>query len=1063
MMTIKAHSGLLILTMLLGSILLRPVGALAKPVAGDGLVATASSEWGVGYGAAAAADGVVDENSNYWQTVQGKDKRAWWQADLGEVAPVHGVRIAWARYEDKYHSPPAGVVIQVSATGAERSWKDVLMIGADNIPRDEAPYEPGKTWDYPLPESTPARYVRLLFPDGDQAGAKYEGYICLGEVEVKAPGLIPQILSVEAAFGKVEVNVTRPSLAALYLRGADGLSTQSLLAKQGRRPWARGGCTYVVAEDGKRYESRLAKPENVELVREDGRNVLRITGVKLACGGDVLPAASEDWTLSAPGDGSRLVWKIVRRWLRDVTSVYSGSPGLFFCFDARTRPNSTTSALWYDPLQIVAASSDLYASPRDPGHISENHLQLLRVRDTWAIFKLWTNWPAPADLRLEARGGYLYRRGSYAHLSEAGVVTGATWRQTHQAGQTEEVTLEIGAEDKHATGYQLAVELPDKETEAALKRFYDAVFNGGAVNDQKGFDFGNETDGWYYAGSCWMYGATLAAGVPEAGALSAHPYDAARAFREHLAHVLSTLDDQGRAHFGYNQGGEWVDDNLHAVIGVHFYLLHSGDLDFIRQCLPAMERMIGYFVQRRNSQGLFKLDDVGAHWYYDAITTGGVNGYYNAFLYRAATDLAEMEEAAGCTEQARTYRELADTIKAAFNQVLWKEDAPGGPRYLDWIDAKGREIAYFCDLCQWPPIAVGIASPEQARKIVATADARIAELEKEFGYAGYAGLSALWPVPKDINPCDWQTFGRYMNGGSLLCQTYWEIMARAKAGDAAGAAARLRRFARRAGVISWAGDNAADIHGEMKHGDGEPYLADMVCVTAATIHGVLGIQPTWQKLEVTPCLPPEWPHAEADILYKGRRHHVTIVNGKVQVQREEQIIAMPLLWVMDFNLRKTAYGVAHTENVDFVGFYGDRITLSKGAVSGTYESPVHTWGRPAELQSLEVAADLCAGQVTATVETSNDGFKTVQSRTEITLRDGVSTYPLDQIKGAADSIRVGFTLVRPAPDQAPPLIDAFRVTGGPTTSGTRQEVESVSGRITPMMNLRGMGTRLAVP
>jgi len=210
----------------------------------------------------------------------------------------------------------------------------------------------------------------------------------------------------------------------------------------------------------------------------------------------------------------------------------------------------------------------------------------------------------------------------------------------------------------------------------------------------------------------------------------------------------------------------------------------------------------------------------------------------------------------------------------------------------------------------------------------------------------------------------------------------------------------------------------------------------MVCVTAATINGVLGIQPTWQKLEVTPCLPPEWPRAEADVLYKGRLHHVTIENGNVQVRPEKQVIAIPLLWVMDFNLRKTAYGVAHTENVDFVGFYSDRITLSKGAATGTYESPVHNWGRPAELQTLEVAADLCAGQVIATVETSNDGFKTVQSRAEIPLRDGVSTYPLDLTKGAADSIQVGFTLVRPDPDQAPPLIDAFRVTGGPTTSGT---------------------------
>jgi len=1039
-MTRKTYWNPLSMAMLFGAMLLRAVGASSEPVADDGVIATASSEWGVNNGAGAAADGVANENGNYWQTVHGKDDGAWWQADMGEVAQVQGVRVAWARYEDKYHSPPASMVIQVSTMGTDGSWKDVLTVGAYNIPRDEAPYDPAKTWDYPFTEATSARYVRLLFPDGDQDVTKYQGYVCLGEVEVKAPGLAPQLLSVEGAFGKVEVNVTHPSLAALYLRGAEGgLSPQSLLVKQGRRPWAHGGCTYVVAEDSRRYESRLERPDGVELAQQDGRNVLRITGVKLASNGDAPPVASEDWTLSAPGDGSKLMWKIARRWLRDVASVYAGSPGLFFCFDAKSRPNSTTSTLWYDPLYMAAASSDLYASPRDPGHISENHLQLLRVRDTWAIYKLWTNWPVPADLRLKAKGGYLYRRGSYAHLSEAGVVTEDTWRQTHQAGQTEEVTIEIGAEAKHATGYQLAVELPDKQTEAALKRFYDAVFNGGAVNDQKGYDFGNETDGWYYAGSCWMYGATLAAGVPASGALSAHPYDATHAFREHLVHVLSTLDEKGRAHFGYNQGGEWVDDNLHTIIGAHFYLLHTGDLDFIRENLPALERMIGYFVQRRDTRGLFKLDDVGAHWYYDAITTGGVNGYYNAFFYKAATDLAEMEDAADRTDQARTYNELAGAIKAAFNQVLWKEDAPGGPRYLDWIDAKGREVSYFCDLCQWPPISVGIASPEQARKIVATADARLAELEKEFGYTGCAGLSALWPVPKDINPLDWQTYGRYMNGGSLLCQTYWEILARAKAGDASGAATRLKRFAQRAAEASWAGDNAADIHGDMKHGDSEPYLADMVCVTAATINGVLGIQPTWRKLEVTPCLPPDWPRTTAaagDILYKGQRQHVTIENGNVHIEPGEQVIASSPLWVMDFNMRKTAYAVARTESVDFLGFYGDSITLSKGAMTGTYESPAHKWGRPTELQALEVAADLRAGRASATVETSNDEFKTVQSRTEIALRDGVITYPLDSIRGAATNIRVAFTLVRRDPEQTSPIIDAFRVTGSPIVAGT---------------------------
>jgi len=52
-----------------------------------------------------------------------------------------------------------------------------------------------------------------------------------------------------------------------------------------------------------------------------------------------------------------------------------------------------------------------------------------------------------------------------------------------------------------------------------------------------------------------MYGATLAAGVPAAGRLSAYPYDAAQAFREHLVHIFSVMDERGRAHYP-NQGAK---------------------------------------------------------------------------------------------------------------------------------------------------------------------------------------------------------------------------------------------------------------------------------------------------------------------------------------------------------------------------------------------------------------------------------------------------------------------------------------------------------------------------
>ena len=61
-------------------------------------------------------------------------------------------------------------------------------------------------------------------------------------------------------------------------------------------------------------------------------------------------------------------------------------------------------------------------------------------------------------------GGHLYRRGSYALLSEAGAVTGLGSRQSHRAGDVEEITLKIRAAEGQNTGYQLALNLPDKET-----------------------------------------------------------------------------------------------------------------------------------------------------------------------------------------------------------------------------------------------------------------------------------------------------------------------------------------------------------------------------------------------------------------------------------------------------------------------------------------------------------------------------------------------------------------------------------------------------------------------
>ncbi|MBM3888108.1 MAG: hypothetical protein FJ388_03175 [Verrucomicrobia bacterium] len=59
-----------------------------------------------------------------------------------------------------------------------------------------------------------------------------------------------------------------------------------------------------------------------------------------------------------------------------------------------------------DQTAVAAQPSIEYAFGRMPGRVSENHLQTIRDRDSRAVLKLWTNWRAPADLRLAVQGGY---------------------------------------------------------------------------------------------------------------------------------------------------------------------------------------------------------------------------------------------------------------------------------------------------------------------------------------------------------------------------------------------------------------------------------------------------------------------------------------------------------------------------------------------------------------------------------------------------------------------------------------------------------------------------------
>ncbi|MHB9035390.1 MAG: MGH1-like glycoside hydrolase domain-containing protein [Armatimonadota bacterium] len=730
---------------------------------------------------------------------------------------------------------------------------------------------------------------------------------------------------VESKFGKAIIDTQNPKLTGLWLRNPDGtLSGDSILSRLenasiSRRREGQGGSdsiafvngayTYVVNSGGKRYESCLSRSHKIDVIKNSSGRVIKvkITGIELMASDDPSAPVSEDWEISTSKNGSELIWKITQRWLRDFSASISGTPALFLApfggwyYNSPLgriagNKNNVTSTIWYDPTKINAESfGPPYLTDYAPILVTDAVCQTVNVRDTWAIYKLFTNMHMQSDLRAQVAGGYLFRRGgSWGAFNEIGSTVADNIGFSRHAGDSERVTLALKPVDKFDTGYQLGLDVPDKALNLSLRDLYGSMMNGGAIADQKRYYFGNQSEGCIHEWTPWIIGFPFAVGIPGSEKLSACPYDTTRAYKGMLQAIVDSVGDDARTDFGlnkyYNDNAHekvFIDGNLNVIIGSGIYYRHTGDAAFIEKNLPVFERLLKRFIDDIDPKtGLFLDPRPGPHWYYDELAFTGYNTYFNTFFYKSLTELAGMERLLGNKGKAASYTARAEALKTAINKFLWTEDAPGGPRYADWVDLSGKRYTYFVDFVQYPTIVFGVASKEQARKIIATADARLFELTAKYGYAGHASISSLWDNGAKGHP-----YGEYMNGGTILVMTYFEIVARAMAGDNEGAINRLKTFCQKYDQMSWVGNNAANIQGEMTDvsGDREPYLADCVTVTASAINGILGINPTWDKLEVIPHMPGGWRAAKAFIIYKGVRHEVTVNGEKVTIKPMDRV------------------------------------------------------------------------------------------------------------------------------------------------------------------------------
>ncbi len=120
----------------------------------------------------------------------------------------------------------------------------------------------------------------------------------------------------------------------------------------------------------------------------------------------------------------------------------------------------------------------------------------------------------------------------------------------------------------------------------------------------------------------------------------------------------------------------WGDFTLIYTLWLHDYWACTGDLSTLRECLPAVDRLLSSPAWKTSAHSVLwdiceqyaPFIDWGA---WEEARTYDENGVLNALRYRALNNAAELHEATGGGRQAQQYRQQATLVAQAFQQRLW--------------------------------------------------------------------------------------------------------------------------------------------------------------------------------------------------------------------------------------------------------------------------------------------------------------------------------------------------------------------------------------------------------
>lgn len=364
----------------------------------------------------------------------------------------------------------------------------------------------------------------------------------------------------------------------------------------------------------------------------------------------------------------------------------------------------------------------------------------------------------------------------------------------------------------------------------------------------------------------------------------------------------------------------------------------TGDTDFLRDVLPGMRRALRFTlsefdVERRGGvrvpwvghdgrSGLSVAADgrktlhpgrgVGNN-YWDLLPFGGDDALATVYLYDALRRMAALERAASRHPEwrlpsapapfdPRRLERLAERVRRTAGRRFWD---PKAGRFCGWRDLSGRAYDYGFTFVNLEAIHYGLATPDQARRILEWLDgereipgdtSRGADIYR-WRFAPRATTRRnvdtyvwAWSAPESI---PWG--GQVQDGGAVLGFSYFDVMARLATRGPDDAWKRLRAICDWRREVEAEGGYRAYYakpgRGTLQGGGTAGGLGldveflESVLVPAAMLHGFLGVRPEpGGVLRIAPRLPRDWPsltvtrvHFHGHVLdIEATRTHVAI-------------------------------------------------------------------------------------------------------------------------------------------------------------------------------------------